>query len=189
MLKHIPNILTMLRFVLIAPIVVSIAHDKFIIAIIFLIISGLTDVLDGTIARKFNFITDFGKLMDPFADKATQVAILVTLSVKGIIPFWILAVVVVKEFIMISGASFLYGKELVVSSKWYGKLATVLFYIAIACSLVIRYLNTNILETEIFDFSIYIYCVALLATLSALVLYFKAFNMRKYIKDEREKLK
>ena len=172
MLKHIPNILTMLRFVLIAPIVVSIAHDKFIIAIIFLIISGLTDVLDGTIARKFNFITDFGKLMDPFADKATQVAILVTLSVKGIIPFWILAVVVVKEFIMISGASFLYGKELVVSSKWYGKLATVLFYIAIACSLVIRYLNTNILETEIFDFSIYIYCVALLATLSALVLYF-----------------
>jgi cardiolipin synthase len=102
MLKHIPNILTMLRFILIPPIVISIAHEKFIIAVIFLIISGLTDVLDGTIARKFNFITDFGKLMDPFADKATQVAILVTLAVKAIIPFWILAVVVVKEFAMIS---------------------------------------------------------------------------------------
>ena len=96
MLKHVPNILTLIRFVLIVPIVISIAHESFIIALILLIISGLTDVLDGTIARKFNFITDFGKLMDPFADKATQVAILVTLCVKGIIPFWILAIVVIK---------------------------------------------------------------------------------------------
>ena len=187
MLKHIPNILTLIRFLLIAPIVILIANEEFIIALIFLIISGITDVLDGTIARKFNLITDFGKLMDPFADKATQVAILVTLAIKGILPFWILAIVVIKEFAMISGASFLYGKELVVSSKWYGKLATVLFYLAIACSLIIRYVNTH-LETEVFDFSIYIYCVALLATLSALVLYFRAFNMQKYIKDEKEKL-
>lgn len=102
MLRHVPNILTLIRFILIAPIVVFIANEQFIIAIIFLILSGITDVLDGAIARKFNFITDFGKLMDPFADKATQIAILVTLSVKGVIPFWILAVVVIKEFAMIS---------------------------------------------------------------------------------------
>ena len=102
MLKYVPNILTLIRFILIAPIVVAIANESFIIAVIFLIISGITDVLDGWIARKFNFITDFGELMDPFADKATQIAILVTLAVKGIIPFWILAVVVIKEFAMIS---------------------------------------------------------------------------------------
>lgn len=188
MLKHVPNILTLLRFILIAPIVILIANDEYIFALLFLILSGITDVLDGTIARKFNFITDFGKLMDPFADKATQVAILITLTIKGIIPVWILAIVVIKEFAMISGASFLYGKELVVSSKWYGKLATVIFYIAIGFSLCIRYLNTHILEKPIYDFSIYIYCIALLATLSALILYFRAFNMQKYIKDEKEKL-
>lgn len=188
MLKHIPNILTLIRFILIAPIVYFIASEKFVLALIFLILSGFTDVLDGAIARKFNVISDFGKLMDPFADKATQVAILVTLSIKGFIPFWILAIVVIKEFAMISGASFLYGKELVVSSKWYGKLATVLFYLAIACSLTIHYLNINVFETPIYDFSIYIYCVALLATLSALVLYFRAFNMQTYIKDEKDKI-
>ena len=88
---------------------------------------------------------------------------------------------------MISGASFLYGKELVVSSKWYGKLATVLFYIAIGCSLVIRYLNARMFDTPIYDFSIYIYCLAIIATLLALVLYFRAFNMRNYIKDEVKK--
>lgn len=102
MLKHVPNILTLVRFILIAPIVIAIANEEFILAVAILTISGITDVLDGWIARKFNFITDFGKLMDPFADKATQIAILVTLAVKGIIPFWILAVVVIKEFAMIS---------------------------------------------------------------------------------------
>lgn len=102
MLKHVPNILTLIRFILIVPIVITITTEHFILALIFLVISGITDVLDGAIARKFNLITDFGKLMDPFADKATQVAILVTLAIKGIIPFWILAVVVIKEFAMIS---------------------------------------------------------------------------------------
>lgn len=187
MLKYVPNILTIIRFLLIPPIVITIAYEEFILALIFLILSAITDVLDGTIARRFNFVTDFGKLVDPLADKATQTAILITLAVKEIIPFWILAIVIVKEFAMIAGASFLYGKELVVSSKWYGKLATVLFYVAIACSLIIRYLNANILETPIYNFSIYIYCLAIAATLMALVLYFRAFNLQKYIKDEVKK--
>lgn len=129
----------------------------------------------------------FGKLMDPLADKATQTVILITLGVKGIIPLWILAIVILKEFAMISGASFLYGKDLVVSSKWYGKLATVLFYLAIGSSLTIRYLNANVVLAPIYDFSIYIYYLAVVATLLALVLYFKAFNMQKYIKDEVKK--
>ena len=189
MLKYVPNFLTIIRFILIAPIVYTIATEHFIIALVFLLFSGITDILDGTIARKFNLITDFGKLMDPLADKSTQVAILVTLAIKNIIPFWILGIVILKEFAMIAGASFLYGKELVVSSKWYGKLATVIFYIAIACSLIIRYLNNKILANPIYDFSIFIYCIAILATITALVLYFRAFNMQKYIKNEKEKLK
>ena len=121
MLKYVPNILTIIRFLLIPPIVIAITSEHFVVAVIFLVLSGITDVLDGFIARKFDLITDFGKLVDPLADKATQLAILVTLSIKGIIPFWILAIVVLKEFAMIAGASFLYGRKLVVSSKWYRK--------------------------------------------------------------------
>ena len=102
MLKYVPNILTVIRFILIVPIVIAIGIENYVMAIVCLVMSGITDVLDGTIARKFDCITDFGKLIDPFADKATQVAILVTLAVKGIIPYWILAVVVIKEFAMIS---------------------------------------------------------------------------------------
>ena len=80
MKKNIPNILTLSRFVLIPFIIVSLVCNKYLIAFILLTISGLTDVLDGFIARKFNFITDFGKLIDPLADKATQLSILITFT-------------------------------------------------------------------------------------------------------------
>ena len=142
MIKHVPNILTIIRFFLIPFILFFIFTEQYIPAFIVLTISGLTDVLDGIIARKFNCITNFGKLIDPLADKATQIAILAALTFKGIIPLWMLIVVFVKEFAMIAGASFLYGKELVVSSRWFGKMATVIFYIAIVCSFIVTYWNS-----------------------------------------------
>ena len=136
--KFVPNILTIIRFLLIPIIITLISQDKYIDAIIVFSISGITDILDGTIARKFNLISDFGKLMDPLADKLTQLSMLAMLTFKNIIPIWIVIVVFIKEFCMICGASFLYGKELVVSSKWYGKAATTLFYIAIVVSLILK---------------------------------------------------
>ena len=110
MVKHIPNILTTCRFVFIPFIFGAIVNKNFIAAFIFLTISGITDVLDGFIARKFNCITKFGKLIDPLADKMTQIATLIALSYINIIPYWILIIVFIKETVMVAGASFLYGK-------------------------------------------------------------------------------
>ena len=110
MFKHVPNLLTILRFVLIPFIFVAIMKNNYIGAFIILTISGITDVLDGFIARKFNFVTNFGKLIDPLADKATQVCVLLVLVLTGIVPLWILLIVFFKEIIMIAGASFLSGK-------------------------------------------------------------------------------
>lgn len=180
--KHIPNILTIFRFILIPFIVLNLANDKYVSAFVIFTISGLTDILDGFIARKFNFITNFGKLIDPLADKCTQIITLATLAIKDIIPMWIIIIVILKEFIMVAGASFLYGKELVVSSKWYGKLATVLFYIAIVCSLFIKEFNFT------FNFSIYIYYLALISTIFSLLMYIKAFYMQGYLKKENLKI-
>lgn len=186
--RHIPNALTILRFILIPFIIVYIVQDKYIEAFIFLTISGLTDILDGTIARKFNFITNFGKLIDPLADKVTQISILVTLSLKDIIPMWILVIVFIKEFAMISGASFLYGKELVVSSKWFGKLATVLFYLAIVSSFAIKYWNAISQSFILPQFDIYIYYLALAATIFSLVMYYITFYKQGYLKKENLKI-
>ncbi len=189
MLKNVPNILTIIRFILIPFIVYFILVGEYISAFITLTISGITDILDGFIARRFNFITNFGKLVDPLADKSTQVAVLASLTFKGMIPLWILLIIFIKEIVMVSGASFLYGKKLVVSSKWYGKLATVLFYIAIVSSLFIEYWNKSISpESPLFGFDIYIYYLAIIITIFSLLMYFKKFYKEGYLKKENLKI-
>ena len=189
MLKYVPNALTVLRFLLIPIIVIACVQGQYILAIAVLSISGLTDILDGTIARKYNYITDFGKLMDPLADKATQISLLTTLFIKGAIPIWILAIVVLKGFCMVSGASFLYGKELVVSSKWYGKLATVLFYVAMVISLFLEQIGntTNNIIKAIGIADTIIYYLAVITTIASLIMYMKAFYIQGYLKKNNEK--
>lgn len=180
--RQIPNILTIFRFILIPFIVINLVYDSYIAAFIIFTISGLTDILDGFIARKYNFITNFGKLIDPLSDKATQVSVLAALCIENIIPLWILFIVFLKEIIMIAGASFLYGKELVVSSRWYGKLSTVLFYAAIVASLIVKYFNIS------FHFDTYIYYLALIMTIFSLIMYFNAFYKQGYLKKENLKI-
>lgn len=186
MLKFVPNLLTILRFLLIPIIVIACVQGDYILAIVVLTVSGITDILDGTIARKYNLISDFGKLMDPLADKATQISLLTTLFIKGVIPIWILAVVVLKEFCMVSGASFLYGKELVVSSKWYGKLATVLFYAAMVISLLLEQIgeSTSSLIKAIGVADNILYYFAVITTIASLIMYMKAFYIQGYFKKK-----
>ena len=189
-LKNIPNILTIIRFLLIPIIILFIVKEQYLLGFIFFTISGFTDVLDGSIARKFNLISTFGKLMDPLADKLTQISVLATLSFKHIIPFWILGIVVLKELIMIIGASFLYGKDVVVYSKWYGKLATVLFYLAIVMSLINKQYNFTGIWTNI---DIVLYVIALFTTIFSLIMYSKflykdGFIDKSDLKKEKQKV-
>lgn len=178
MLKHIPNILTIIRFLLIPIILIYIFTGNYILALIVFTISALTDIADGFIARKFNLISNFGKLMDPLADKLTQIATLTSLVIKEIIPIWILIIVISKEFIMICGASFLYGKDVVVYSKWYGKLSTVLLYIAIVFSLLTKQFElTGIWE----NIDLALFTLAIIMTLFALVMYIKDLYKKGFI--------
>lgn len=195
--KYIPNILTIIRFCLIPIIITMLVQGNYIGAIIVFSISGITDILDGAIARKFNFISDFGKLMDPLADKLTQLSMLFVLTIKHIIPFWIITIVAIKECLMVCGASFLYGKELVVSSKWYGKVATVLFYVAIVTSLVLKQfgslimakynVETNSAPPLILFADKPIYCIAIIMTIFSLIMYIKAFLVQGYLKNKERK--
>lgn len=130
----IPNWLSVLRLLLIPVfIVVYFQNIKYsgVIAALTLIFSGLTDVADGIIARKYNLTSAVGKILDPLADKLTQATICICLVVNKAAPEWILYILIAKEFIMIIvGANFIRkGKELI-SSKWFGKVGTVLFYVA-----------------------------------------------------------
>ena len=180
-IKLIPNILTVIRFIFIPFIVIALSVNNYILALVLFTVSSLSDVLDGFIARKYDAITDFGKLMDPLADKLTQISTLLTLYVKRIIPFWIVLIVISKELILISGASFLYGKQLVVSSKWYGKLSTVLLYLAVVSSLIIRLFDLP-------KFDLYIYGLAICLAIFSVFGYIEHFYKKGYL-PKKEDLK
>lgn len=129
---NIPNTLTMIRFILIFPFVYYFLHNSFTIAVLILVVSGLTDMLDGMIARRFHQFTELGQMLDPLFDKLTQAAVAICLAIKQPILIPLLAVFVIKETLMVSAAIVLISKNKKKpgGSKWYGKTATVLFYIS-----------------------------------------------------------
>lgn len=174
--ENIPNILTIIRFILIPFIFTSVVNNDYLAALIIFTISAITDILDGYIARKYNYITDLGKLIDPLADKLTQVSLLLSLSILKILPWWIFAIVFIKECVMVISASLLYKrKDVVVYSKWYGKLATVLFYLAIVVSLIVNQFHVKMP----FRIDLYLYYLAILATIFSLIMYSIKFKIKK----------
>ncbi len=137
-----PNILTTVRLFLIPVFAYAFLGMKnvWLAAVIFLL-SGLTDVVDGWIARHYNMITDIGKVYDPLVDKLMQITSVICLAIVNIIPDWVIWFVVMKEAAMILTSSVLYAKKIVVHSNWYGKSATVFFYAVIIIMIVFPDIN------------------------------------------------
>lgn len=133
----IPNILSIFRILLIPLFVFSFfwgGDTGHLYAAFILLISGATDFLDGVIARKFHQISELGKILDPFADKLTQVAVGLCLCIKYS-SMWLIVMmvlIIVKEFLMMCAAIILIRKNLKVrGSRWFGKVATFMFYAAV----------------------------------------------------------
>ena len=100
------NILSMIRAVLVIPIVIFLfgtsPHDKWF-AVALIVIASLTDLFDGMLARRRNEVTEFGKIVDPIADKITVAAVLFVLAIQGGIPFWFVWMAVVRDAFIILG--------------------------------------------------------------------------------------
>ena len=134
----IPNVLSMLRIIAIPFFVYFFVTKKYLIAVLVIFISGLTDVFDGKIARKFNQISKLGKLLDPAADKLTQITVTVVYfrefnqsddKVFKIFSY-VFLLFILKEFTMIVGSFILLSMDIVPQAAIiYGKVATATFYI------------------------------------------------------------
>lgn len=135
----IPNILSMFRIALIIVFVILFFLDLYVASAIVLAVSGLTDILDGFIARKFNMVTNLGKALDPFADKLTQFAVLICLvkfNMLILIPFGIL--VLRDGFMLASGISIFKRTHETFSAKWFGKVATAFTYLLMGSMLMFK---------------------------------------------------
>ena len=126
----IPNIMSMFRLALVPFIIWAyVGLDNTTLTIILLAVSALTDVLDGRIARKFNMISDLGKALDPFADKVTQVCIVLCLAFTYPLLWYLLAICVFRESCMgILGYLTIRKTNRVPQAHWYGKVSTVVLY-------------------------------------------------------------
>ena len=123
--KNLPNFISFIRLLLVPVFVALFLCGKTTVAAIVFIASGITDVLDGYIARKYNCISNLGKLIDPLADKLTQFCAFICLYKVALIPLWMPVVYFVKELATAIGAFVVFKKgKIVVKSHVFGKLAT-----------------------------------------------------------------
>jgi len=168
MKKHIPNIITCSRLFFIPIFIFFMIKNNFTIAAIFFFIAGLSDLLDGYLARKWKVVSNFGKLADPLADKALQIsAVLLMVIFKFLNPAFLI-VLAIKECLMILGSVLLFKKKVIVYADWYGKLATLLLNAAIFWILI---LNLN--STWANSFMAIAYAAEILALILYTVRYFK----------------
>lgn len=96
----VPNLLTLMRLILILPIAIFIQRGEYPLALLFVLLSGLTDILDGIIARTFNQVSDLGKIFDPIADKLTQCTLIVCLLKKYKSLFFMIIAFVLRECVV-----------------------------------------------------------------------------------------
>lgn len=126
----IPNLLSFLRLVTVPFIIWAyMGLDNQWLAIGLVALSGLTDIVDGKIARRFNMISDFGKILDPIADKVTQGTLIICLSAKYKLMVPLVILFALKEAVMLAmGYIILKRQDSVNSAKWYGKVNTAILY-------------------------------------------------------------
>ena len=134
-LKYIPNVLSVIRIMLVFVFVGLFFcnyPDNLKWALLVFLIAGATDVVDGFLARRFKWISNVGKVLDPLADKLMQCTVLICLAVKNLIPWWLCAFYILKELLIALGGLFVCKKkDIIVVSNRYGKAAVCVFYAAV----------------------------------------------------------
>ena len=131
MSMNLPNKLTMFRVVLI-PVFIVVLMSGLIaepasryIAVIIFCVASFTDYLDGHIARKYNLVTNFGKFMDPLADKLLVSAAMICMIELGMLPAWVVIIIISREFIITGFRLIAAEGGLVIAASWWGKITTV----------------------------------------------------------------
>lgn len=126
---NLPNKLTVLRVIMIPFFVFFLLTDivpasKYIALAIF-VVASFTDMLDGKIARKYNLVTNFGKFMDPLADKLLVSSALICFVELGLLPAWIVLIIISREFIISGFRLVASDNGVVIAASWWGKYKTV----------------------------------------------------------------
>jgi cardiolipin synthase (CMP-forming) len=154
--NNIPNILTVLRILMIAPIIWAIADGQYLLALGLVFIAGASDGLDGFLARRFGWTSDLGAMLDPLADKLMLVSAYLALSYTGLVPWWLTFAIIMRDIIIVIGAIIYHISfdELEINPSYVSKINT-FFQIALAL-VVIFNAAFPIISPEFMDIGFYV---------------------------------
>ena len=137
-MRHIPNILTAFRLLLVPLFACCFFLVSPAAALLLFLLAGATDVLDGYLARRFQWGSTLGKVLDPIADKSMQCTVLIVLAVARYIPVFLIFPIILKELAqLVCGVLFFRYRHGVTVSCWYGKLAISVFYLAVSLTILL----------------------------------------------------
>ncbi len=106
MFRFLPNLLSLLRLLLVLPISVSLLSNNVLLALSLFLVAGVTDALDGRLARKFRWETHLGSVIDPLADKVLVAGIVLVFAYQGLIPVWLAVIALGRDGLILIGAAF-----------------------------------------------------------------------------------
>lgn len=174
-MKHTPNILSAFRIVLIPFFAWQMMSGNTLNAAVILGVSGLTDMLDGLLARRFGWISQLGKVLDPVADKLTQVTVCIVLAVR-LRKYWpFFLILLVKEVVLLTLGGYLMKKGVRLDgARWFGKVATVLFYVTMVSIMLFPSMPVTLINILL---TLTVFCA-----LAAAVLYLPEF--RRYRREQ-----
>ena len=153
-MKHVPNILSTFR-ILLVPVFVAVYFSEMKYANLYALgiyaLACATDVLDGYIARKYNLITDLGRVLDPMGDKLMILAVMSCITIDKVIPVWALVLFVIKEFMMMMGGVVIHkiARVDMPSSNFLGKASTVVFFLVCGSLMAFRSIPPNMADMMI----------------------------------------
>ncbi len=101
--SSVPNALSILRIILTVPVVMTLLNDQYFFAMVLFFVAGITDGLDGWIAKRYSFESRLGSILDPVADKLLLVSSFITLYIIGLLPMWLLVLVFLRDLMIVSG--------------------------------------------------------------------------------------
>ena len=121
MLSVIPNLITALRFILVIPISIFIYNESYFLALILFVVAGISDGLDGYLARKFDWVSEFGQFADPLADKCLILATLLALAFSERLPLWFVYTMLSRDGIILIGSMLyllLFDNKQALPNRW-----------------------------------------------------------------------
>ena len=140
MKMNLPNTLTIIRMILIIPFVILLLNGADLLATVIFVVASFTDMLDGKIARKYNLVTNFGKFMDPLADKLLVCSALICLVEMERLAAWIVIIIIAREFIISGFRLVASDNGIVIAASYWGKFKTV-FQMAMVVVLMLNIQN------------------------------------------------